>query len=98
MDPTPARLSIYEAASANRWRTVLLVAVFTALVAVLAYFVGVGLIGAGLAVLVLDSGWRLVRHADPPMVAIVVVAVLGALLALSVVRWIVIFGTAISGC
>ena len=40
MDPTPARLSIYEAASANRWRTVLLIAVFTALVAVLAYFVG----------------------------------------------------------
>src|SRR5256714_1822120 len=39
-DPSPARLSIYEAASANRWRTVLLIAVFTALVAVLAYFVG----------------------------------------------------------
>jgi heat shock protein HtpX len=39
-DPTPARLSIYEAASANRWRTVLLVVVFTALVVVLAYFVG----------------------------------------------------------
>ena len=39
-DPSPARLSIYEAASANRWRTLLLIAVFTALVAVLAYFVG----------------------------------------------------------
>ena len=39
-DPSPARLSIYEAASANRWRTVFLIAVFTALVAVLAYFVG----------------------------------------------------------
>ena len=39
-DPSPARLSIYEAASANRWRTVLLIAVFAALVAVLAYFVG----------------------------------------------------------
>ena len=31
---------MYEAASANRWRTLLLIAVFTALVAVLAYFVG----------------------------------------------------------
>jgi heat shock protein HtpX len=39
-DPTPARLSIYEAAASNRWRTLLLIAVFTALVAVLAYFVG----------------------------------------------------------
>lgn len=39
-DPTPARLSIYEAAAANRWRTLLLIAVFAVLVAVLAYFVG----------------------------------------------------------
>ena len=39
-ESSPARLSIYEAASANRWRTLLLIAVFTALVAVLAYFVG----------------------------------------------------------
>ena len=39
-DPTPARVSIYDAAAANRWRTLLLIAVFTALVAVLAYFVG----------------------------------------------------------
>jgi heat shock protein HtpX len=39
-DSSPARLSIYEAASANRWRTLLLIAVFTALVALLAYFVG----------------------------------------------------------
>ncbi len=52
MDPTPARLSIYEAASANRWRTVLLIAVFTALVAVLAYFVGDYFApGGGIAVL-----------------------------------------------
>ncbi|HKC91102.1 MAG TPA: M48 family metalloprotease, partial [Candidatus Limnocylindria bacterium] len=39
-DPTPARLSIYDAAAANRWRTLLLIAAFTALVALLAYFVG----------------------------------------------------------
>jgi heat shock protein HtpX len=39
-DTSPARLSIYEAASANRWRTILLVALFVALVAVLGYFVG----------------------------------------------------------
>jgi len=51
-DPTPARVSIYEAASANRWRTLLLIAVFTALVAVLAYFVGEYFApGGGIAVL-----------------------------------------------
>src|SRR5919204_4965527 len=39
-ETTPARLSIYEAASANRWRTLLLIVFFTALVAILGYFVG----------------------------------------------------------
>lgn len=68
-----------------------------AILMVAAYFVGVGLIGAGLAVLVLDSIWQAVRHADPPTVVLVIVAVLGALVALSVVRYVVIFGTAIAG-
>jgi heat shock protein HtpX len=35
-----ARLGIYDAVAANRWRTVALVAVFTAIVSLLAYFVG----------------------------------------------------------
>ena len=52
LDSSPARLSIYEAASANRWRTLFLIAVFAALVAVLAYFVGEYFApGGGLAVL-----------------------------------------------
>ena len=51
-DPTPARLSIYDAAAANRWRTVALIGVFTALVAVLAYFVGEYFVpGGGIAAL-----------------------------------------------
>ena len=37
---SPARLSIYDAAAANRWRTVVLIAVFTAIIALLGYFVG----------------------------------------------------------
>jgi heat shock protein HtpX len=37
---SPARLSIYEAAAGNRWRTFILLAVFTAIIAVLGYFVG----------------------------------------------------------
>jgi hypothetical protein len=68
-----------------------------AILMVAAYFVGVGLIGAGLAVLLLESGWQMARHSDPPTIVLVVVAVLGALLALSVVRYVVVFGTAISG-
>src|SRR6059036_1378323 len=44
-EPSPARLSIYDAAAANRWRTI-------ALIAVLGYFVGESFApGGGLAVL-----------------------------------------------
>ena len=68
-----------------------------AVLMIAAYFVGVGLIGAGLAALALNSGWQAVRHADPPTAVLVLVAVLGALAALSVVRYVVVFGTAIGG-
>jgi hypothetical protein len=68
-----------------------------AVLMIAAYFVGVGLVGAGLATLILDSCWHVVRHTDPPAVVLVIVAVLGALAALSVVRYVVIFGTAIAG-
>ena len=61
-----------------------------------AYFVGVGLIGAGLAALVLHLGWRFVGG-EPPTIVLVLACVLGALGALSVVRWVVIAGTAIAG-
>src|SRR3989449_6075921 len=51
-EPSPARLSIYDAAAANRWRTLALIAGFTVLIAVLGYFVGEYFApGGGLAVL-----------------------------------------------
>jgi hypothetical protein len=68
-----------------------------ALLMIAAYFVGVGLIGAGLAAVALTSAWHLTAHTDPPTVILVVVAVLGALGALSIVRYVVIFGTALAG-
>jgi hypothetical protein len=67
-----------------------------ALLMVAAYFMGVGLVGAGLAALALNLVWRFVGG-DPPTWLLVVVCVVGALAALSVVRWVVIFGTAIAG-
>src|SRR5712691_1769972 len=52
IEPSPARLSIYDAAAANRWRTIALIAAFTALIAVLGYFVGEYFApGGGLALL-----------------------------------------------
>jgi heat shock protein HtpX len=58
MAAPPARLSIYDAAAANRWRTVALVAVFTAIVSLLAYFVGEYFApGGGIAALPLAVGF-----------------------------------------
>lgn len=67
-----------------------------ALLMMAAYFMGVGLVGAGLAALALNLGWRAIGG-DPPTWLLVVVCVVGALAALSVVRWVVILGTAIAG-
>lgn len=67
-----------------------------ALVMVFAYFVGVGLIGAGLAAMALNTVWRLIGG-DPPTLILVIVCVIGAVLALNVVRYVVIFGSAIAG-
>jgi hypothetical protein len=67
-----------------------------ALLMYVAYFTGVGLIGAGLAALAVNVVWRFIGG-DPPTVVLVVACVLGALGALSVQRWVVIVGTAIAG-
>jgi len=64
--------------------------------AILAYYLGVGLIGAGLGVLILHLFWRLVGG-EPPTLALVIMAVVGALIALTTARIVVIFGTALAG-
>lgn len=61
-----------------------------------AYFIGVGLVGALLAALGINLLWRVIGG-EPPTVVLIVACVLGALGALSVVRYVVIFGTAIVG-
>jgi hypothetical protein len=67
-----------------------------AVVMVLAYFVAVGLVGAGLAAMLLNLGWRLVGG-EPPTLVVVIVCVIGAVLALQAVRYVVVCGTAIAG-
>ena len=68
-----------------------------AVLMVAAYFIGIGLVGAGLAVLGLHVVWGQVGGGEPNTIVTVVVAVLGALVALSIVRYVAIFGTAIAG-
>jgi hypothetical protein len=85
--------------TSNMWAIVVAAVVgglIGAVLMVAAYFIGVGLIGAGLAALAINLAWRLVGG-DPPTWLLVVGCVLGALAALSVVRYVVVFGTAIAG-
>jgi hypothetical protein len=67
-----------------------------ALLMVAAYFIGVGLVGAGLAALALNALWH-TFSGDPPTVVLVVACVLGALAALSIQRYVIVFGTALGG-
>jgi hypothetical protein len=67
-----------------------------ALLMIAAYFMGVGLIGAGLAALLVNVVWRFIGG-QPPTWLLVTLCVIGALAALSVVRHVIIFGTAIAG-
>src|SRR5262245_60193384 len=62
-----------------------------------AYFFGVGLVGAGLAALVINVGWHYIAGAEPPTLVLIIGCVIGALAALSIVRYVVIFGTSIAG-
>jgi len=67
-----------------------------AILMIAAYFLGVGLLGAGLAALALNAVWHFIGG-EPPTVVLVIVCVLGALLALSVARYVIVFGTALAG-
>lgn len=67
-----------------------------ALVMVFAYFVAVGLVGAGVAAMLLHFVWKLVGG-DPPTIVVVIVCVVGAVVALQVQRYFVALGTAVAG-
>jgi hypothetical protein len=86
--------------SSSTWTTImaaLVGGVVGAVLMVAAYFIGIGLVGAGLAVLGLHVVWAQALGGEPNTIVTVVVAVLGALVALSIVRYVAIFGTAIAG-
>jgi Domain of unknown function (DUF4203) len=68
-----------------------------ALVLVFAYFVGIALVGAGLAALGAHLIWRQLAAGDPPPLAIIVVSVAGALAAMVLQRYVIIVGTSFAG-
>ena len=70
-----------------------------ALVLVLAYFVGIAIIGAGLGALVAHVAWPLVVKgaAEPPALAVILLAVAGAVGAMFLQRYVIIVATAFAG-
>jgi hypothetical protein len=68
-----------------------------ALILTFAYFVGIALVGAGLGALIANVGWGYVRPGDPPLLAIIALAVLGAIAAMLLQRYVIVVATAFGG-
>jgi hypothetical protein len=68
-----------------------------AIVLVLAYFVGIALIGAGLGALVAHVGWTYFGTGDPPAALVIVLAIVGAIGAMVLQRYVIIVATAFGG-
>jgi hypothetical protein len=68
-----------------------------AVVLVLAYFVGIALVGAGLGALLAHELWYWIRPGDPPALIVIVAALIGAIAAMVVQRYVIIVGTAFGG-
>ena len=68
-----------------------------ALILVFAYFIGIALVGAGLGALVLHFGWSYVRTGDPPALAVIGMALLGAIAAMVLQRYVIVMSTAFGG-
>ena len=62
-----------------------------------AYFVGIALVGAAVGALIAHFGWAFVGPGDPPVLAVVGLAVLGAVGAMFVQRHVIIVTTAFVG-
>lgn len=67
-----------------------------ALVLIAAYFVGVALIGAGLGAMVANVIWAYIGG-EPHVLAVIVLAIAGALAALALQRYVIIVATAFGG-
>ena len=68
-----------------------------AAILVFAYFVGIALVGAGLGALVAHVGWGWFRTSDPPAALIIALAIMGAIGAMILQRYVIIVSTAFAG-
>lgn len=77
--------------------TALIGGLIGALIFIAAYFIGVALIGAGLAAIAVNLIWGQLAGGAPPALAIIIAAIVGALASLSLQRYVIIVGTAFGG-
>src|SRR6266536_2560573 len=68
-----------------------------ALVLVFAYFVGIALVGAGLGALIAHAGWSALQAGDPPALLVIGLAIVGAVGAMVLQRYVIILSTAFGG-
>ena len=68
-----------------------------AVILVMAWFVGVALVGAGLGALLSHLVWSQIYIGDPPATAVILVSVAGALTAMVLQRYVIIVGTSFGG-
>jgi hypothetical protein len=68
-----------------------------AIVLVFAYFVGIALVGAGLGAMVAHMGWLQFGVGEPPWYLVVLLAVVGAIGAMLLQRYVIVVGTAFGG-
>lgn len=68
-----------------------------ALLLILAYFVGIALVGAGLGVLIAHVAWGQTATGDPPALVIVAASIAGAIGAMVLQRYVIVVGTAFAG-
>jgi hypothetical protein len=68
-----------------------------ALILVFAYFIGIALIGAGVGALVVHAVWTPLQTSDPPALLVVFMAVIGAIGAMLLQRYVIIVSTAFGG-
>jgi len=68
-----------------------------ALILVLAYFIGIALVGAGLGVLIAHVIWGQIANDDPAALAIALASMAGALGAMILQRYVIVVSTAFAG-
>ena len=66
-------------------------------VLMMAYLVGIALVGAGLGAFIGHTIWVQIATGDPPLLVVAVVAIAGAVGAMLLQRYVVIAGTALGG-